>query len=137
MRRVLPFIAAFACAGVAMAMPAEARYCVKSRLDKGAWFVAKVEMYIDKREKPTDSPKMYTDTYTIGAGQEACSDEATGTTISISGISVNVPYLYFHSGRITGDCRIDIWGTTIKMYYNDQGPCGQLYNAYFVERGIP
>lgn len=106
---------------------AEAAVCVKSNLEKGAWFVARVKFI--PGDKTTD----------LWAGQETCvpDDSAHTVQISVAGIPIpDAPSVSFYSyNRTIADCRIQVWGTTGKMYYNASGGCGPVTGQYFASPG--
>lgn len=105
--------------GMLMAEPAAAKICVKSRIDKGAWFVARVEAWTEGG--PAEAPRTST-TFNLAAGQEDCSlDHANTSRIAVYG--ANGPELRLL--EVSQDCKVDIWGTVFTMYYKLYGNCGK------------
>lgn len=127
MKRTLLFLAALGISAMASAESRAGPICVKSRLDKGAWFVAKVDTK-NTGWSATNSHEMSL----LAAGQEKCSVESsTWANISIEGAESELEL------KDAGKCRIEIWGTTLIVYFTRDGDCGTTVKQHYFYEGKP
>lgn len=111
--------------GAAIAAPAEAGFCVTSRLDKGTWFAAAVSSGKGNSTTDFSHRPMY-------AGQTICTPDDHSTLW----IKVEVAGGASASFSTKSKCQVDIWGTTNLMYFNETADC--VFNSsYQALRGWP